>query len=83
MQANRSIVYSLLGQLETAGMAESFVRIVGADEQNMPNIPVDAMAWLTTTDALSKLLARCVSVLLPSSDPMCDLLLMHWLLIST
>lgn len=59
LQANRGIVDSLLGQLETAGMAESFVRIVGADEQNMPNIPDDAMEWLTTTDALARLLARC------------------------
>ncbi len=49
---------ALLGHLDVAGMAEAFVRIVGADEQSLPNAPADSLAWLADTDLLPQLLSR-------------------------
>ena len=53
---------SLLEHLDTAGMAETFVRIVGADEQAVPNLPQESLAWLLEMDIIARLLAR-------SADP--------------
>lgn len=39
-------------------MAESFVRLVGADEQVTLNAQPEALAWVAETDILSRLLAR-------------------------
>jgi hypothetical protein len=52
------VLEALLGHLDVAGMAEAFVRIVGADEQSLPNAPADSLAWLADTDLLPQLLSR-------------------------
>ena len=49
---------SLLEHLDTAGMAETFVRIVGADEQAVPNLPQESLAWLSQMDIIVRLLTR-------------------------
>ncbi|KAK9917462.1 hypothetical protein WJX75_004564 [Coccomyxa subellipsoidea] len=58
LEATRGIVDSLLEHLDTAGMAETFVRIVGADEQAVPNLPAESLAWLSELDIIARLLAR-------------------------
>ena len=58
MQANRGVLTAFLPQLDTAGMAESFVRLVGADEQVTLNAQPEALAWIADTDILSRLLER-------------------------
>ena len=60
-QDNRDILDALLDHLDVAGMAEAFVRIVAADEQSLPNVPADSLAWLADTDLLPKLLTRCLA----------------------
>ncbi len=52
---------SLLEHLDTAGMAETFVRIVGADEQAVPNLPPESLAWISEMDIIARLLARSAS----------------------
>lgn len=61
-QANRGILDSLLEHLDTAGMAETFVRIVGADEQAVPNLPPESLAWLSEMDIITRLLRRYASL---------------------
>ena len=58
LQANQDILDAFLPHLDTAGMAESFVRLVGADEQVTLNAQPEALAWVAETDILSRLLAR-------------------------
>ncbi len=58
MQANQQILNAFLPHLDTAGMAESFVRLVGADEQVTLNAQPEALAWIAETDILSRLLER-------------------------
>ena len=43
-------------------MAESFVRLVGADEQITLNAQPEALAWIADTDILTRLLERCALV---------------------
>lgn len=81
-QATRGIVDSLLEHLDTAGMAETFVRIVGADEQAVPNLPAESLAWLSEMDIIARLLARLAMLACagfsdkcfgtPSSSPACE-----------
>lgn len=54
---------AFLPHLDTAGMAESFVRLVGADEQITLNAQPEALAWIADTDILTRLLERCAAVL--------------------
>lgn len=62
-QDNRDILEALLVHLDVAGMAEAFVRIVAADEQSLPNVPAESLAWLADTGLLPKLLSRYGSTL--------------------
>lgn len=71
LQANQGILSAFLPHLDTAGMAESFVRLVGADEQVVLNAQPEALAWIADTDILSKLLARCCPLSLPDLTLMC------------
>ena len=64
MQGNQDILDAFLPHLDTAGMAESFVRLVGADEQVTLNAQAEALAWVAETDILSRLLARSGPTLL-------------------
>ena len=50
-------------------MAESFVRLVGADEQVTLNAQPEALAWVAETDILSRLLARSGLPILPQCCP--------------
>lgn len=58
LQAHREALSTFLPHLDTAGMAESFVRLVGADEQVTLNAQPEALAWIADTDILSHLLDR-------------------------
>ncbi len=58
LQANREVLQAFLPHLDTAGMAESLVRLVGADEQITLNAQPEVLAWIAETDILSRLLDR-------------------------
>ena len=64
LQAHREVLNAFLPHLDTAGMAESFVRLVGADEQITLNAQPEALAWIADTDILSRLLERSAPGLL-------------------
>lgn len=60
------MLHAFLPHLDTAGMAESFVRLVGADEQVTLNAQPEALAWIAETDILSRLLDRSCFPILPA-----------------
>lgn len=60
------MLHAFLPHLDTAGMAESFVRLVGADEQVTLNAQPEALAWVAETDILSRLLDRSCFPILPA-----------------
>ena len=74
LQAHSGVLNAFLPHLDTAGMAESFVRLVGADEQVTLNAQPDALAWIADTDILSRLLERCVAVPCRASISYCKIL---------
>ena len=63
LQAHSSVLNAFLPHLDTAGMAESFVRLVGADEQITLNAQPEALAWIADTHILPPLLERSAAVL--------------------
>ena len=60
VQANQDVLAGLVEHLDTTSMAETLVRVVGADEQTAAFLAAPHLAWLAHTNILQLLLVRCV-----------------------
>ena len=61
LQDNRGALEGLTDRLETTGVAETLVRLVGADEATASVVPMQQLAWLPDTEVLPNLLVKCGS----------------------
>ena len=63
VQGNADVLGALAERLETTAMAETLVRLVGADEQTAAFLPQQQLAWLPATSILPQLLEKWASAL--------------------
>lgn len=58
LQENAQLLEGLTDRLENTGIAESIVRLVGADEQTASSLSVEQLSWVSETAILPILLQK-------------------------
>jgi hypothetical protein len=62
LQGHTEVLHRLAQHLDTTSMAETLVRVVGADEQTATFLPSASLAWLAQTDIMQLLLTKCAQL---------------------
>lgn len=61
VQTHVEVLHCLAQHLNTTSMAETLVRVVGADEQTATFLPSSSLSWLAQTDIMRLLLTKYAS----------------------
>jgi hypothetical protein len=62
LQGHTEVLHRLAQHLDTTSMAETLVRVVGADEQTATFLPSASLSWLAQTDIMQLLLTKCAKL---------------------